>query len=952
MGAMLKCRFSLIASACILSFAARGLATPGDTQTLTPSLAVPASNALLGALGTAVFNLPEAAAPGTVKLTFLGTSGTSVLTGAVGISGSGGQSAFVKMSEPTFYTQFWTTGSPITDGTYTVTLSYQDALLNPAASVSSTNVRIQTSAGTPILASPTHGVSGAPVQVDFTLPFQASPGTVALTFFDLNATGTKLVFASSQESAGHHAFSFDPADPTASPEIVSGTPLPDGLYDIVDLNYTDLAGNNGDVQFNNTPQSPGFSLDTQTLAPTLTSPASSAVALNPVPVSFTLPEAALPGSVKLLFSNASTSGTLFLSSSGTSQAFTFNPADPSASSAIASGTGSYTIPDGSYTVTLSYQDALGNAAASSTHRAVVVDTTPPTIFVPTATRLEFAGALSDYTGIAQVSDSNSFTVSQTPEISSTTSPGPLQVTLTATDFSGNHSSADFSVDVRPTSPVHANSIGTGTPPPDAGALGSAFPPASAKLSFLGTPCVDEMGHVSYIAKWTGSNSKGSGLFHDSHCLAGIGGDVLPISGAKYKLIGNPVGSADHVAFLATIILPTKKNATAVVSNASGGLPPLVIAKSGDVGASDGAIFKSFAAVAVADDYVGFLAKLSSSGTAKVNAANDVGLWVGQGANIPQLLLRKGQVIGGKTIKSLVSFTPGAGSPGQGRGWLRSTGSSAQILALATFSDASKGVILADLNNIASPSLLSLTGTGNGSPTAGGPALAFASYGIPAIAKNDTSAFLATLKISGTEVTKANATGIFTKSSLAGNYTSLARLSSTVVGVGVLKGLTDPVLADDGGLAWNALFTGTGASLKGHAIVWVPAGSSSPQVLARVGSRPGLDLPADAQFKAFSSLAIASDRGPIFTAQLASGKGGVIASKSKGVWAVDFTGALRLLFRTGDTNIVSSKTLKTFELLKATPQCSGVTRSFNDAGSVVWLATFTDKSQAIITTTVP
>lgn len=49
---------------------------------------------------------------------------------------------------------------------------------------------------------------------------------------------------------------------------------------------------------------------------------------------------------------------------------------------------------------------------------------------------------------------------------------------------------------------------------------------------------------------------------------------------------------------------------------------------------------------------------------------------------------------------------------------------------------------------------------------------------------------------------------------------------------------------------------------------------------------------------------------------------------------------------------SGKTIKSFTLLTPTVGNTGVTRSFNDAGQVVWLATFTDKSQAIITTEVP
>jgi hypothetical protein len=65
------------------------------------------------------------------------------------------------------------------------------------------------------------------------------------------------------------------------------------------------------------------------------------------------------------------------------------------------------------------------------------------------------------------------------------------------------------------------------------------------------------------------------------------------------------------------------------------------------------------------------------------------------------------------------------------------------------------------------------------------------------------------------------------------------------------------------------------------------------------------------------------------------------------------GQPRLLFRTGIADeIITGKTLKSFTLLNATVGSLGVTRSFNDSAQVVWLATFFDKSQAIITTEVP
>lgn len=104
----------------------------------------------------------------------------------------------------------------------------------------------------------------------------------------------------------------------------------------------------------------GGPFDTATEAPTLAAPVSGAAISGPVAVSFTLPEAALTGSVKLSF--GATVLTLAASQeSAGAHSFTFNPAAPTESPRIASGSA---IANGTYTVTLSYQDALGNPAAS------------------------------------------------------------------------------------------------------------------------------------------------------------------------------------------------------------------------------------------------------------------------------------------------------------------------------------------------------------------------------------------------------------------------------------------------------------------------------------------------------------------------------------------------------------------------------------------------------------
>lgn len=74
---------------------------------------------------------------------------------------------------------------------------------------------------------------------------------------------------------------------------------------------------------------------------------------------------------------------------------------------------------------------------------------------------------------------------------------------------------------------------------------------------------------------------------------------------------------------------------------------------------------------------------------------------------------------------------------------------------------------------------------------------------------------------------------------------------------------------------------------------------------------------------------------------------------KGVWATDFSGQPRLVFRTGvPDEIAPGKTLKRFVFLKASTGSTGSTRSFNSKGEIAWLATFTDGTEAIVTTVVP
>jgi uncharacterized delta-60 repeat protein len=190
--------------------------------------------------------------------------------------------------------------------------------------------------------------------------------------------------------------------------------------------------------------------DVATLPPTLTAPASSTLTDSPVSVAFTLPEPALPGSVTLTFAGSVSRVLVLAASQDTSgaHAFTFMPSAPLASAQIFSGNA---IPDGVYTVTLSYQDLVGNAAAQAAPAvSVLIDTAPPTIAPPVGGFLPLTlvtgQALPNYTAQAVTFDSVGVSsVAQLPAIGSTLAPGVTNVTVTATDALGHSANTAFTV---------------------------------------------------------------------------------------------------------------------------------------------------------------------------------------------------------------------------------------------------------------------------------------------------------------------------------------------------------------------------------------------------------------------------------------------------------------------------------------------------------------------------
>lgn len=616
-------------------------------------------------------------------------------------------------------------------------------------------------------------------------------------------------------------------------------------------------------------------VETATVTPVLNSPAAGGNVFPQATVTFTLPEAALSGSLKIIFTKR------------------------------------VAMSPGVYMDSTQYQLTPGSAVETAGTHTLTIDTV--TEGMDPAFYHSVAVAYQDLSGHAEA--------------------------FVLHDL----------VSIRPEDPVTTKAIASGDAAPGAGTNGL---PADAKIASFSPPATDDDGDLAFLAKWvTTSGKKGSGIFLNNTCLGIVGGAVPNLDDTTYKSFTDPVVDGGKVATIVKLGGVPASSASAVMSGSS----LEFIASAGDFAPdADGfplagnVFFKAFKQVAIKGDSVAFLAQLGGGGGAgKITGANDYGIWIKEGSDPLKLAAREGQVIGGAwTIKSFVSFVAGNGSPGQGRGWLHTPNGPA-VLALATFTDKTVSVMSFELGEI--PVFFGETGSVGFNSSPDITDAKFAKIAFPAINDNDVSTFLGSMAVGAGAVTKADATGIFLSDGAA-PYTPISRQGKPAGATGAnFSVFKDPVLSANGGVAFQA--TIKGGTVKGTAastIWWKPAGGEL-ELIAQGGARPGADLPADAQWKAFSSLAI-SDRGPIFAATLVANKGGVTAAKASGVWACDFTGAPRVLFRTGDT--IDGKTVKSFVVLKAAVGSTGVSRSANNAAEIVWLATFTDKSTAIITTEVP
>ena len=364
------------------------LASAPPALAATATLTTPASSATYGGLSIPIAyslsNPPE----DDISLVFDYTSGSNasagdtwtVLLAGVADSGSFNMSA----ANPTAASQVVSVtpsngaiGTSLPGGTYDVTLTYDEesptfglAIQSPTA----TGVVIDTTTQTPVLTTPAASTAySSPLPVAFTLPEPALAGSATLTLSSGSVTRV-VTLAGSLDTAGSHSLSLATSSLETSPGVASvlgGDTLPDGTYTVT-LAYQDQYGNP-----QATASATAVTVDTVTLAPVLVSPTSGTYT-GTLPLTYTLPEAGEAGTVSATFSGSAAARTVTLTdaSAGT-HTVNLDPTDLASSPGVGSVAGGSTLPYGTYVVTLSYQDSLGNPAATTTVANVVVQAATP-----------------------------------------------------------------------------------------------------------------------------------------------------------------------------------------------------------------------------------------------------------------------------------------------------------------------------------------------------------------------------------------------------------------------------------------------------------------------------------------------------------------------------------------------------------------------------------------------
>jgi sugar lactone lactonase YvrE len=484
-------------------------------------------------------------------------------------------------------------------------------------------------------------------------------------------------------------------------------------------------------------------------------------------------------------------------------------------------------------------------------------------------------------------------------------------------------------------------------------------PVGAKFNVLGQPAIAATGHVAFratllsgVASVAASNANGIWRDAPDGARTLIARQSFPApgtNGAVFLSFSDPVvNDTGKVAFRG--VLRAGVNATAghtlgIWSDAGGG-PLALVARQGDppAGVAGTAKFVAFTSVALPEaDGPIFLATIAGTG---ITAANNIGIWKTQPGGMPQLIVRKGDLLPGESVKItgfVTAFKPVAFQLGEGRTSAQDGG----VAILATVSDRTTRVL-----RIRNGTLAVVAKTTEVLTTAPVGAKIAALFS-PAIGAAGDVAYYGKLTPNFAGITAAGAAGIWHHA--PDNTRSLiARATFPAPGTNgaYFATLSPPAINNAGEVAFRAtLKPGLGDAVAGTTIgIWSNQGGNLT-VIARQGQKPP-GLGNGTKFTAFTSFAMPEAGGEIILALVAGTN--ITSANNQGIWAMDQDRVLQLVVRKGDKIEVqgTKKTVTGLKLFLALPFVAGKERNYAENGDLAFLATFSDRTNAIMRVTFP
>jgi hypothetical protein len=606
---------------------------------------------------------------------------------------------------------------------------------------------------------------------------------------------------------------------------------------------------------------------------------------------------------------------------------------------------------GTTTVKLTAADAGGNTR-DITFEVTVLDGTSPSIVAPETgfvPRIISAGAdgfapLPDYTTQAVTGDNVGVAaVTQVPEPGSIRRFGKTLVTLTAIDAAGNSSETSFEISVALERALVAPLAASGGPVPGAGE--DPRIPAGAVFTTFGLPAVDDARGVAFLAQWKSGAVKGAGIFAGApvKLIAAAGDDAPGVSGAIFKSFQDPLlAPGGGLAFYATLqgdgVLASSDHGVWMTTGT--GLA-LVL--------REGTSHKTLSGLSLRDGEL--LAAVTLLPLPDLVSKTNDSVLLSVTPTSSKILLQEGAPITldpnrpASPVKTLSLLVPGEGSPAQGR--MHGDG---EAIVRVELQDKRLAILHIAPDGTITPRLQ----TGRLAPIPGANA-SWTGFGIPALGREDAGVVVKAELKGGVPVlvSPKNDSVLAFDAGLGDGFKFFAREGDPAPGGedAIYAKFADPLLNDRGDVAFTAMLAGQGVATKNKTGLWWGK-PEAPGLATRLGAvAPDADgLATSARFSKFISLALPDGPGaaPIFVANVAGQ--GVTTKTNTGLWAVDPSGHLRQLLRTGD--LVEGQPIVGLHALAGATGSLGAARGFNAVGTLTIRVLLPRGQQAILQIEIP